>query len=116
MNMITKIFEQNWIFVFYTLALGLFPSISNWYKIRFFPKDCEKFFLKVMQDSIDLRKEQIAKGVNENRADFMNYMLQLQEKKNLPTLDLTAHTMTFLTDGFETTAIVLSHTLLLVSL
>lgn len=115
-DMIMKIFEQNWIFIVYTLVLGLFPSISNWYKIRFFPKQCEEFFLKVVQDAINLRKEQLAKGINANRIDFLNYMLQLQEKKNLPTMDLTAHTMTFLSDGFETTTAVLSHTLLFVSL
>ncbi|KAI8126815.1 putative cytochrome P450 28d1 [Lucilia cuprina] len=103
MAMITQIFEQNLIFVFYSILLGLFPSLSNYFKIRFFPKKSEEFFIKIMQDSIEMRKSQKKQGLNEDRIDFMNYILQLQEKKNLATIDLAAHTMTFLSDGFETT-------------
>ncbi|GBP04418.1 Probable cytochrome P450 28d1 [Eumeta japonica] len=64
-------------------------------------------------NSLNLRKSQRDKGVNEDRVDFMNYLMQLQEKKNLTIPQLTSHTMTFLVDGFETTAGVLSHLLLL---
>ncbi|XP_065362737.1 probable cytochrome P450 28a5 [Calliphora vicina] len=113
MTMITQIFEQNFIFIFYTIILGLFPSLSNFIKIRFFPKKSEEFFVKIMQDSVELRRSQKEQGVNESRVDFLNYILQLQEKKKLSTLDLAAHTMTFLSDGFETTGSVLSHALLL---
>ncbi|KAM7349409.1 putative cytochrome P450 28a5 isoform 2-T2 [Cochliomyia hominivorax] len=113
MRLITEIFEQNIILTLYTIVLGLFPSLSDFIKVRFFPKKSEDFFVKIMQDSIELRKKQKQQGINEERVDFMNYILQLQEKKNLSTLDLAAHTMTFLSDGFETTGSVLSHTLLL---
>lgn len=115
MILIKEIFEQNLIFILYSIVLGLFPSLSNLVKVRFFPKKSEEFFVKIMQDSIELRKSQKEQGVNEDRIDFMNYIIQLQEKKKLSSLECAAHTMTFLSDGFETTGSVLSHTLLFVS-
>lgn len=96
------------------MMVGLLPWLAKIKKMRFVPKTIEDFFVDLMRNCISLRKEQRDKGINEDRVDFMNYMLQLQEKKNLSIPELTTHTMTFLVDGFETTAGVLSHCLLLV--
>lgn len=94
------------------MTVSLLPSLKKFYKVRFIPKNVEKFFEELMQTAVDMRKSQ--KGQKE-RADFLNYLLQLQTKKNLSTSDLTINTMTFLLDGYETTAAVLSHCLLFVS-
>lgn len=110
-----QLFEQTFVFVVYGLIVGLLPWIKKYKKMRFFPKHIEKFFLDLMQTSFSMRKQQMEKGMNKDRVDFMNYMLQLQEKKNLQIRDLTLHTMTFLLDGFETSAGGLSHCLLFVS-
>ena len=109
-----KMFEQSFVFTLYTIMVGLLPWLSKIKKLRFIPKTIEDFFVDLMCNCLSLRRGQKDKGVNEDRVDFMNYMLQLQEKKNLSIPELTAHTMTFLVDGFETTAGVLSHCLLLV--
>lgn len=108
-GMIKRAFEQSVGFIFFNTVATLWPPIRKFYSVPFFPKDVEKFFFDIMEKAISLRR---GNGEHRNRADFLNYMLQLQEKKGLDTLMLTSHTMTFLTDGFETTALVLSHTLL----
>lgn len=109
-----QLFEQTFVFVVYGLIVGLLPWVKKYKKMRFFPKHIEKFFLDLMQTSFTMRKQQMERGMNKDRMDFMNYMLQLQEKKNLQIRDLTLHTMTFLLDGFETSAGGLSHCLLFV--
>lgn len=108
-----KIFDQSFVFIFYMILIGLVPSLKKIKKLRFIPKPIELFFVTLMRNSLDLRKSQKLQGINEDRVDFMNYLLELKEKKNLNLQELTAHTMTFLLDGFETTASVLSHCLLL---
>lgn len=108
-GMIKKTFEQSFGFIFYNTVATLWPPIRKIYSVPFFTKEVENFFFDIMQRAINLRREN---GEHRNRADFLNYMLQLQEKKGLDTMMLTSHTMTFLTDGFETTSLVLAHTLL----
>lgn len=93
---------------------NVIPVLTKFKKLRFVPKPIENFFIDLMEQSIRLREAQQQKGLNEDRVDFMNYMLQLKQKKNLSIPEVTSHTMTFLLDGFETTAVVLSHCLLLV--
>ncbi|KAM7349410.1 putative cytochrome P450 28d1 [Cochliomyia hominivorax] len=108
-----KLFDQSFTFLLYMSLAGLIPALTKIKKLRFIPKPIEEFFIDVMQKCISMRKAQHEKGENEDRVDFMNYILQLQEKKHLSVPELTSHTMTFLLDGFETTASVLSHCLLL---
>lgn len=45
------------------------------------------------------------------RDDFMQFLLQLREKKQLSLMHVTAHTTTFFLDGYETTSIVIGHAL-----
>lgn len=110
-----KLFDQSIVLILYMTLAGLIPGLTKLKKLRFVPKPIEGFFIDLMENALELRKSQRANGVNENRVDFMNYMLHLQEKKNLSLPELTSHTMTFLLDGFDTTANVLAHCLLMVS-
>uniref|UniRef100_A0A1A9X3A0 Cytochrome P450 n=1 Tax=Glossina brevipalpis TaxID=37001 RepID=A0A1A9X3A0_9MUSC len=95
---------------FYTTLDRFVPIIKKWLKHRFITEKFENYFQKLMENSINLRKsdEKLSK-----RADFLNYLLELQEKKNLNLREISAHAMTFLLDGFETTSSVLAHTLLM---
>ncbi|XP_016956623.1 probable cytochrome P450 28d1 [Drosophila biarmipes] len=108
-GMIKRVFEQSFGFIFYTVVANLWPPIRNFYSVGLFAKDVEEFFYDIMRKCIQVRRE----NPGQQRDDFLNYMLQLQEKKGLDAVELTSHTMTFLTDGFETTAQVLTHALLL---
>ncbi|XP_037707984.1 probable cytochrome P450 28d1 [Drosophila subpulchrella] len=108
-GMIKRVFEQSFGFILYTVVANLWPPIRNFYSVSLFAKDVEEFFYDIMRKCIQMRRE----NPEQQRDDFLNYMLQLQEKKGLDAVELTSHTMTFLTDGFETTAQVLTHALLL---
>lgn len=48
---------------------------------------------------------------NIEREDFLNYLLDLKEKKNLSKMDMAAHTITFFLDGLETSTAAISYAL-----
>ncbi|KAM8717486.1 hypothetical protein ACLKA7_004217 [Drosophila subpalustris] len=110
---IQDLFIQNWAILMYFLLISTFPALRSFFKVRFLSIKTEKFFIDLMQNAIDARRAQLAVGQKFERVDFLDYILQLAKKRNLDTRQVTAHTMTFLLDGFETTAGVLSHLLLL---
>ncbi|TDG43571.1 hypothetical protein AWZ03_009999 [Drosophila navojoa] len=113
MGYIEELFKQSWAFIIYFIIVSTLPALRHVFKLRFVPLRIENFFVSLMQTAIDARQQQLAVGKQFDRVDFLDYILQLGSKKNLNTRQLTAHTMTFLLDGFETTASVLSHMLLL---
>ena len=107
----TKMFEHS---IMYSTLVGLFPGIVKFYKKRFISQEFEDYFKNLMSKAVELRKSLHANKSVEERADFLNYLLQLQEKKNLSEMDMAAHVMTFLLDGFETVSSILAHSLLMV--
>lgn len=102
----TAVFEENVGFLILMTVGQLFPSVIKHFPFALVDKKIERFFTKLMEDAIALRQtSQI------NRDDFLSYLLELQKKKNLQTVDMAAHTLTFFLDGFETSSGVLAHTL-----
>ncbi|KAH8265555.1 hypothetical protein KR038_010484 [Drosophila bunnanda] len=113
MKYINDLFNQPWTFMIFFILTSTFPILSKVIKLRFVPPHVEKFFIGVMGTAVEARRAQLASGKQFERTDFLDYILQLADKRSLDTRNLLAHTMTFLLDGFETTATVLSHMLLL---
>ncbi|XP_016999628.2 probable cytochrome P450 28a5 [Drosophila takahashii] len=109
---IKDLFNPHWTFMILFALVNTFPSLSHLIKLRFVPHHVERFFIGLMGTAVQSRKSQLATG-HFKRTDFLDYLMQLGEKRNLDTRHLLAHTMTFLLDGFETVAGVLSHMLLL---
>lgn len=91
---------------------GLIPGLRHFYKMSLFSDKSTKFFFNLMSQSIDVRRQQSNAA---ERMDFLNYLLQLQDKKSLSTNVMVSHVMTFLTDGFATTAHTVNHCFLGVS-
>lgn len=112
MDNVKDLFNPHWTFLILFALIQAFPSLGHLIKLRFVPRHVEHFFTKLMATAVKSRKTQLATG-HIQRADFLEYLLQLGEKRNLNTRHLLAHTMIFLLDGFETVAGVLSHMLLL---
>lgn len=104
-----KTINQTYYSTIFYYASQVLPFIRNFYSVRFFPVESDKFFSRFLQDAIDVRSK------NGERGDFLQYMINLQEKKHLSNTDLVGHQLTFLFDGFETSAVVIAHTLLCVS-
>uniref|UniRef100_A0A1I8NYL5 Cytochrome P450 n=1 Tax=Stomoxys calcitrans TaxID=35570 RepID=A0A1I8NYL5_STOCA len=96
----------------YSIIVGLLPVIHKLKKMRFITKEYETYFVGLMETAINIRKAGTETKV---RCDFLNYMLQLQQKKNLTNMEVCAHSMTFLLDGFETVSSILAHTLLMLA-
>lgn len=103
----SSIFEPNMKLIIYFLLVQTFPVIQKIYQMPFVSKKVESFFVQLMEDAIKLREDQKIE-----RDDYLNYLLQLKKKKNLPNIDMVAHTITFFLDGFETSSIVIAHVIL----
>lgn len=89
--------------VFLVTALPIFKKFVN---MRFIAEDIEKFFIDLMQQALKYREEN-----NIQREDFLDYLIQLRRKKGLKDIEMAAHTISFFTDGFETSSIAIAHVL-----
>lgn len=85
---------------------SVFPYIFQFYDLPFVHKDITQFFVDLTDKAIELRK---SNGIQ--REDYLNFLLQMQDRKGLNLDDMTAHTITFFLDGYETSSIILSHAL-----
>lgn len=90
----------------YTMLTTFFPIIKRFWKKAFVPKKAENFFINLTMESVRMRDEG-----NNQRDDFMNYVLNLRNKKNLSDVDIAAHAITFFLDGFETSSVALCFTM-----
>lgn len=87
----------------------MLPSLKKLIKLNFIPKEVEIFFTDLLNQALRYRKDN-----NITRVDYLDYLTQLKDKKNLTELDLAAHTITFFVDGFDTSSVFISHALFLV--
>ncbi|XP_037960230.1 probable cytochrome P450 309a2 isoform X2 [Teleopsis dalmanni] len=92
----------------YSLMATVTPVVRVIWPFTLFPKETDDFFSKLTRDAVQIRQQQPA---NTERPDFLNYMLQLQERKGISHDDMVGHSLTMLLDGYETVAIALMHTL-----
>lgn len=106
----TKLFEQNPFFILFIIISSICPSITKFYQLKIMPKHVEDFFLNLTREAIKMRSEGEI-----DRVDFLNYLLELKEKGRVTDFDITAHTISFLLDGMETSSLAIAHMLLLVS-
>lgn len=93
-------------FMLYFVALEVFPFLERIYKLPFVPKHLADFFENLMHNAVDYRMKSKV-----DRGDFLQYLLELKEKKNLSDLDLVGHAITFFLDGFETSSITMMYML-----
>lgn len=84
--------------------LSTFP-ILNKIQLSYSEPDVEQFLIQLMKDSVKYRTENKIE-----RSDFMQYMIQLKEKKpNMTDIEFTSHAISFFSDGFGTTSTAISH-------
>lgn len=106
LTMGSSVLESSSSMMIYSILTTFFPIIKRFWKKAFIPKKTENFFMKLTMDSVKMRDEG-----NNQREDFMNYVLNLRNKKNLSDIDIAAHAITFFLDGFETSSVALCFTL-----
>lgn len=93
---------SNWKLWFITVK-AIFPSIFKWYEMPFLASDVEQYFLGLTERAISLRNESADKP-----DDYLSFLMKLKEKRNLATVDVAAHSITFFLDAYETSSIVLT--------
>lgn len=99
-----KLFEPNWLLLIPFMLNELCPALLKFIpRIPFITKDLEQFFSRLMKDAVNLRRESKI-----DRADVMQFLLTLQEKKNLDEVQLMANAITFFLDGYETSSVSMS--------
>lgn len=98
------------IIAYFTICT-LFPFVKRFWKMPFASKHVDEYFITLMTDAIEMRKK-----LNIERNDYLNYLLELQRKKNLSKLDMAGHTMSFFLDGFETSSAVIAHVFYLLAM
>ncbi|XP_053950403.1 probable cytochrome P450 309a2 isoform X1 [Anastrepha ludens] len=85
-----------------------FPWFRRFDNHRVFSAEIESFFSQLTKDAYVMRERDAS---NKNRVDFLNYVRQLQEKKNLSHDEVVGYMGTVFADGFDTASTVTIHTL-----
>ncbi|CAO1400894.1 unnamed protein product [Diamesa hyperborea] len=99
-----KLMAPTGTFIFLMFLLGAVPFLKRFIKLTFVQQDVQLFFIDLMNQAIKYREDN-----NISREDFVDHLIELKNKKNISQLDMAAHTVTFLTDGFETSSIAISY-------
>ncbi|XP_055849099.1 probable cytochrome P450 309a2 [Episyrphus balteatus] len=105
-NMFKQMLEKSFLKISFYYLTGLAPLLRTIIGGSFYPEETDKFFTKIQKDAVELRLQS-----KNDRPDFLNYLIQLQEKKNISHMDMVGHSLTVLLDAFETTGSVMAHTL-----
>lgn len=86
--------------------MTVFPFLNKIYPYKLFSKKHTAWFIDLTGYAIKARKAN-----NVQRDDSLDFLIKLQEKKNLDIVDVAAHAFTIFLDGFDTTSTVLAHAL-----
>lgn len=98
-----KVFAtSNWKLWFITFK-AIFPHLFKYYEMPFLSSDVNQYFLDLTEKAINIRN-----GSTEKSDDYLNFLLKLKEKRNLQTVDVAAHSITFFLDAYETSSIILT--------
>ncbi|XP_034489469.1 probable cytochrome P450 28c1 [Drosophila innubila] len=89
---------------------GLFPQLPRWLRPKVIPKSYDQFFGQLVHEAFRLRREQ-----RQERNDFINHLLDMQQEHQLSESQLLSHAMTFMFDGLDTTSSTIAHCLLLLA-
>lgn len=80
--------------------IALFPLLNKIYKGSYVDALSEEFFSKLMRDACIHRESS-----QDKRADYLEFLIDLQQRKGGTRLDIAANGFTFFIDGFDTSSI-----------
>lgn len=82
----------------------IFPFLRKIIPEQFTSTEFTEWFKELYDQAVRLRKEN-----HISRDDYLNFLIDLQVKKNLPMDLIYAHAYTYFLDGFETTSYILGN-------
>lgn len=100
----STIFSNSKLLLIYNVVVQFVPIVERVWKMSMIPKPVEDFFVNLTCDAVQMRVDSKV-----SREDFLNYLIQLRQKKPLEDIDFTAHAMTFFLDGYETSSMVIAN-------
>lgn len=106
LQMSRKLFTPSYLKLWFITFKSVFPYLFKYYEMPFLSAEIEKYYVSLTDEAIKLR-QQLANKPD----DYLSFLLRLQEKRDLPLMDVAAHTITFFLDAYETSSIVLTHAL-----
>ncbi|XP_058448808.1 uncharacterized protein LOC131428780 [Malaya genurostris] len=98
-----KLFDVSFSSFMVLIFISMFPKLSKMLNVSVIPKSCAKFFTNLMSEAIQHRQASTT-----TRADYLEYLISLKNKKEISELEMAAHGVTFFLDGFETSSIAMS--------
>ncbi|XP_055612266.1 probable cytochrome P450 28a5 [Uranotaenia lowii] len=101
-----KLMDNSFWFIFAMMTKAASPALARLLNLSLIKKDIEQFFTNLMKQAIQVRESSSVK-----RADYLDYLIGLKNKKEISEIDMAAHGVTFFIDGFETSSVALSFTL-----
>lgn len=101
------LFNESLSFLLYTTVISMFPKLMKYVNVSFFDAKVGKFFVNVLEQSVKQKEKSGVLG-----QDFLSFLMELTNKIPMSSTKMTAHTMAFLIDGFETTACLITNVLL----
>lgn len=110
-QMSKKFFKPSGLTIFKFIVAAVIPPLKSLLKIQFIPNDVHNFFVNLTEQAVSYRvKNQVS------REDHLDYLMTLQKKKGLSSTEITAHSITFFSDGLETSSIAIAYAFYEVSL
>jgi cytochrome P450 len=89
---------------FKIFLLSSFPFLKKFMTIQFTETRVQTFFTNLMQQALEYREKSKI-----HREDFLDYIINLRKKKHISDTEMAAHTISFFSDGFETSSIGIAH-------
>lgn len=87
---------------FRSIIWSIFPILKKVFPNRFVSSGFSEWFRGLHLQAIELRRQN-----NISRDDYLNFLLELKERKNHSQTLMIANAFTFFLDGFETTSYML---------
>lgn len=97
--------------LFKMFLLSSIPYLKKYMSITFTKPEVQGFFTNLMQQALEYRE----KSKDFKREDFLDYIINLKKKKHISDIEMASHTISFFTDGFETSSVSIAHNIYEVS-
>ncbi|GAB0090273.1 hypothetical protein DMENIID0001_049870 [Sergentomyia squamirostris] len=102
LKMLKDYLDAFWKIDYFLVFSFVWPTFNKIYKFNVLNRKLKIFFEDMLRHGMEFRTKQSG-----NRDDFLAFLMHIQEKKGATIDEMVAHALTFILDGFETSALVM---------
>lgn len=103
-NISKNVFKPSLRLIYVLFFAPFFPTLAKLFKVKLCQEREEILLKQMFRTAVDVRNQSRL-----GRHDILDFLIQLREKKQLPEVQLAAHTLSFFLDGVETSSITLAN-------